>query len=589
MEDTTKINLSDTYKPREYQRDIFDAIENKGIHYALLCWPRRCLHGDTHIIMADGSFKLLKEIQEGDLILSWNGTEFEPDSVKYIWRTGPKETLKISAHAMPDIITSRDHLFYSYNIAAQYYSWTKACDIEINDNLFTYYNDGIIKRVIDVRPCAIESLYDIETAKNHNFVANGYLVHNSGKDVTLWHLILRQALKNVGVYFYCLPTYSQGKTVIWQSIRNDGLRIVDMVPEDLIYKKNESNMSIELHNGSIIKLVGSDSYNKSIRGSNPKGIVFSEYAQADPEAFRVALSIVQNNNGFIIIQSTPFGHNDFYTLYKIAKEDPQWFCQKLTVEDTKHISEQDIQHMIDTNVISYEFSRQEYYTDFNIGATGSFYGQYLIKARLDGRVGVVPYETHYPTYTAWDLGVSDSCAIIFFQLCEGGAIHIIDYYENNKLGLEHYCKYVLSKDYTYAQHFAPFDIGVQEFGSGLTRYQMAQRMGIEFTIIPKSGLLDGIEVVRCTFSRFYINEATCERLISCIQNYSQEWDTKNNVYKPTPKHTSYSHGADALRYLANSLNLIEKETSAEDLQKRYLKAMAEMHGVPYNLNTYRYR
>ncbi len=452
MEDEKKINLSDTFKPREYQRDIFDSIENQGKRFALLCWPRR-----------------------------------------------------------------------------------------------------------------------------------------AGKDVTLWHLLLRQALKNIGVYFYCLPTYSQGKTVIWQSIRNDGLRIVDMVPEDLIYKKNESNMSIELHNGSIIKLVGSDSYNKSIRGSNPKGIIFSEYAQADPEAFRVALSIVQNNNGFIIIQSTPFGHNDFYNLYKIAKEDPQWFCQKLTVEDTKHISVEDIQHMIDTNVISYEFSRQEYYTDFNIGATGSFYGQYLIKARLEGRIGIVPYETHYPTYTAWDLGVSDSCAIIFFQICEGGSIHIIDYYENNKLGLEHYCKYVLSKDYMYAQHFAPFDIGVQEFGTGLTRFQMAQRMGIEFTIVPKSGLLDGIEVVRCTFSRFYINEATCERFISCLQNYSQEWDTKNNVYKPTPKHDAYSHGADVCRYMCNSLNLIEKETSPEDLQKRYLKAMAETHGLPYNLKTYRYR
>ena len=452
MEDEIKINLSDTYTPREYQRDIFDAIENLGKRFALLCWPRR-----------------------------------------------------------------------------------------------------------------------------------------AGKDVTLWHLLLRQALKNVGVYFYCLPTYSQGKTVIWQSIRNDGLRIVDMVPEDLIYKKNESNMSIELHNGSIIKLVGSDSYNKSNRGSNPKGIIFSEYAQADPEAFRVALSIVQNNNGFIIIQSTPFGHNDFYNLYKIALEDPQWFCQKLTVEDTKHIAVEDIQHMINTGVISYEFSRQEYYTDFNIGALGSFYGQYLIKARLDGRIGVVPYETHYHTYSVWDLGVSDSCAIIFFQVCEGGSIHIIDYYENNKLGLEHYCKYVLSKDYMYAQHFAPFDIGVQEFGTGITRLQLAQRMGIEFTVLPRAGLLDGIEAVRCTFSKFYINEATCERFISCMQNYSQEWDTKNNVYKPTPKHDAYSHGADCCRYLVNSLNLIEKESSAEDLQKRYLKAMAKTQGVPYTLNTYRYR
>jgi len=361
-----------------------------------------------------------------------------------------------------------------------------------------------------------------------------------------------------------------------------------MVPEELIYKKNESNMSIELHNGSIIKLVGSDSYNKSIRGSNPKGIVFSEYAQADPEAFRVALAIVQNNNEFIVIQSTPFGHNDFYNLYNIAKEDPKWFCQKLTIEDTKHITPEDVRHFITAGVISEQFAQQEYYTSFNVGAAGSFYGTYIIKARLESRIGTVPYETHFPVHSVWDLGYDDSTSIIFYQCC-GNTIHIIDYYEDNKKGLEHYCKYVLAKEYTWGQHFGPHDINVTEYGTGLTRMQLAQRFGINFTALPKKGILDGIEEARCAFPRIYFNESTTNRLITCLENYAQEWDNKLQVYKPNPSHSMYSHGADAFRYLANSLNFIGNQSTAEDLEKRYMKAMSDMHGLPYNFNTQRYR
>ena len=84
------IRLGRAFEPRPYQRAIFDAIENKGYKRAVLCWARRCLHGETHITMSDGSFKLLKDIKVGDSILSWNGSSFEPDIVKDIWRTGQK-------------------------------------------------------------------------------------------------------------------------------------------------------------------------------------------------------------------------------------------------------------------------------------------------------------------------------------------------------------------------------------------------------------------------------------------------------------------------------------------------------------------
>ncbi len=395
----------------------------------------------------------------------------------------------------------------------------------------------------------------------------------SGKDITLWHLMLRQALKRVGTYMYCLPTYSQAKSVIWESIRIDGIRFKDMIPPELVYKMNESTMSIELINHSIIKLIGSDSYNTSLRGSNPVGIVFSEYAQADPEAFKASLAIAQANKGFIIVQSTPWGHNGFYDLWEIAKNNPkEWFTQRLTIDDTGHITRQQVEQDIACGLISREFANQEYFVDFNLGVEGSYYAKYLIKMRLNNQIGNIPYESHYKTHTCMDIGVRDSSFILWFQVC-GSVIHIIDCLEDSKKGLEYYCKEILSKDYIYGSHVAPHDINVQEFGSGLTRYEIADRLGVRFTIAPKVSIMDGIEAVRCNLGRIYIDQTKCKKLISCLENYSQEFDPKLKVYKSAPRHDNYSHGCDCLRYLCLSLDKIRIDTTAEQLDERYRKAM----------------
>lgn len=432
----SRIRFDNLYKPRDYQRDIFDAIENKGYKKALICWPRR-----------------------------------------------------------------------------------------------------------------------------------------AGKDVTLWHLMLRQALRKVGVYMYCLPTYSQAKSVIWQSIRNDGLRIVDMIPEELIYKKNESNMSIELYNGSIIKLIGSDSYNTSLRGSNPIGIIFSEYAQADAEAFRAVLPILAANKGFVVIQSTPWGHNSFYDLWNIAKDNPkEWFCQKLTIDDTHHISNEEVEDLIRSNQISREFANQEFYTSFDLGVEGSFYSKYLQKMRLNGQITRVPYESGFPVNSCWDLGVTDTCVILLYQVCNR-TVHIIDMIEGNKKGLEHYCKEVLAKDYQFNVHIAPHDIRVQEFGSGLTRLDIASRLGIDFNICPGTSIMDGIECVRSNLSRIWIDEVKCAKLVTSLDNYSQEYDNKLKIYRSRPRHDMWSHYCDCLRYLCLTLDMASRQTTAEELQKRYMDTM----------------
>jgi hypothetical protein len=227
---------------------------------------------------------------------------------------------------------------------------------------------------------------------------------------------------------------------------------------------------------------------------------------------------------------------------------------------------------------------------FELGVEGSYYQKYIDKMRLDGRISEVPYEINFPVFTAFDLGVRDSTSIIFFQVI-GQTVRIIDYYENQKEGLEHYVNVLKNKGYQYAKHYAPHDIAVQEFGSGLTRYEKAAQLGLKFEMrsdrygkkisaVPNVSIMDGIECVRSSFSKIWIDEKKCSHLISCLENYRQEYDHKAKVYKSIPLHSWASHGSDAFRYMCLSLPRTRDTKSAEELEQAYREYR---YGDNYNM------
>lgn len=393
----------------------------------------------------------------------------------------------------------------------------------------------------------------------------------AGKDVVAFNLILRAALRKVGVYYYIFPTYAQAKKVIWDSMTNSGERFLDYIPNELIVSCNSQEMKIKLANESLIQLVGSDNID-SLVGTNPRGIIFSEYALQDPRAYQFLRPILLANDGWALFVSTPRGKNSFWELYQIAKNSPSWYCSKLTVEDTQHISLFEIEKERHEGIMSDDLIQQEYFTSFELGVEGAYYAKYMDKLRLNGQIGIVPWEPGFKVHTAWDLGVRDSTTIIFFQNI-GATIRIIDSYEKNKEGLEHYAKILSSKPYVYGKHIAPHDIAVQEFGTGMTRLEKARQLGIKFIVAPDLSVVDGIEAVRTTLPKCWFDEKNCKQLIKSLENYRQEYDPKKQVYKNQPLHDIFSHFSDAFRYLAVSLPKTRDGLSAEDIDRNYQEAM----------------
>jgi hypothetical protein len=127
---------------------------------------------------------------------------------------------------------------------------------------------------------------------------------------------------------------------------------------------------------------------------------------------------------------------------------------------------------------------------------------------------------------------------------------LIDYYQNSGMGLDHYVSVLRQRPYSYGKHVGPHDIEVKEFGSGKTRWEMAEALGIYFEVAPKLSLEDGINASRLVFSRCYFHEEKVNQGLECLSNYRWDFNTRIEEFKPIPVHDWSSHGADAFRYMA---------------------------------------
>jgi hypothetical protein len=406
-----------------------------------------------------------------------------------------------------------------------------------------------------------------------------------GKDYKWWWLMIRQACCEPGLYLYSLPTFSQARSVIWEGKTNEGLSFIDMIPKECITKIRHDSMTIYFTSGAILRLVGSDSYNTSIIGSNPRFIVFSEYARCDENAYKLAaLPILRANGGIVALISTPRGKNHLYELYQIAKHNPdQWYTELLTIEDMGHISVEEVKREIASGEISEDLALQEYWCSFEMGQEGSYYAKYIDKMRLNGRIGLVPWEPYHKVFTAWDLGIKDLNVIIAYQ-CIGEIVRIINYYEMSDKGMDHYARVINNwaeeLGYVFGKHFGPHDLHQRESARGLTKREMYKELGVNFTEPIYIEVEDGIELVRRSFGKLWIDEKNCGKLIKALENYREEFDIKRKVYKGKPLHDKWSHAADAMRYLCASLPKTKDGLSPEKLDKIYAEAMGYETSMP---------
>ena len=376
-----------------------------------------------------------------------------------------------------------------------------------------------------------------------------------GKDVTIINWCIKKLVQETSTCFYVMPTYAQAKKVIWDAITNDGKRMLDYIPKELIAQQNQQEMKIRFTNGSLFQLIGSDNID-AIMGTNPHIVVFSEFALQSPDAWDFIRPILRVNGGTAIFISTPRGRNHFYDIYRMAETRPDWFVELLTYKDTGVLTDEEIDKERQEGM-SEELIQQEYMCSFDRGVDGAFYAALITKMRAEDRITDLIYDPYKPVYTSWDLGWDDTTCVLFFQL-EEDKIKIIDCEERNNTTLLKWKQILDERGYRYAQHLFPHDVRhVDGLSTGLTREELLEDLQIPVTVVPRSYVPDGIEAVKAILtSKVWIDEKKCLLAIKAFENYHREYDEKKKIYKDKPCHNWASHFSDSLRYLAEGKRLL---------------------------------
>jgi len=363
-----------------------------------------------------------------------------------------------------------------------------------------------------------------------------------GKTVLCINELLKKAMQNTlsrPRYYYLAPTYSMAKRTAW-----DYLKEYTNVLPNVTY--HETELRADLPNGARIQLLGCERPD-SLRGLYIDGVVLDEVAQMPPrlwtEIIRPALS---DREGFMIAIGTPQGHNSFHQLYDHAMHQEDWYAETFKASDTNIISELELNEA--KALMPEEIYDAEFECSFDSAAIGSIYAKGIAKAEEEKRITKVPYELGIKVNTFWDLGMADKTAIWFVQQ-KGSAFHIIDYYEDSGESLEFYATVLDEKKYIYDTHYLPHDATVRELGTGVSRIETAQSLGMRTSIVPKLSVEDGINAVRMVLSRCWFDHEKTKHGLDALRQY--RWaTTERGELKNKPVHDWTSHASDAFRYFA---------------------------------------
>ncbi len=343
-------------------------------------------------------------------------------------------------------------------------------------------------------------------------------------------------------YYYIAPTYSMAKRIAW-----DYLKYYTSVLPKMEY--HETELRADLPNGGRIQLLGCERP-QTLKGLYMDGVVLDEVAQMPPkmwtEVIRPALS---DRKGFMVAIGTPAGHNSFFDLYNHGLQDESWYAKSFKASDTKIVDEEELAAA--KSMMPPEIYEAEYECSFESSAIGAIYSQSLAKADTEGRITKVPYDSTIKVDTYWDLGMRDKTAIWFVQQ-KGSAIHLIDYFEDSGESLEYYASVLDERGYVYDTHKLPHDANVREIGTGKSRLEIAQSLGLVTSIVPKMSIEDGINAVRMTLGRCWFDYEKTKDGLDALRQYrwavTDKGETKNR-----PQHDWTSHSADAFRYVCTGL------------------------------------
>ncbi len=388
----------------------------------------------------------------------------------------------------------------------------------------------------------------------------------SGKDARAFNTIIEAMWREPGLYYGVYPTLKQGRKILWEGYTDTGKTFFEeYLPQGLISgKPNSTDMKFQMYSKgntglSMFQIIGTDNNRyEAMRGTNPRGVYFSEHARQHPGAWDVVRPILMKNGGWAIFQSTPNGDNHFKDLYDNARKNVNWFHCLHTIDDTyDHEGRRLITHaQVEEEIrmgMPEDFAQQEFWCSFKQGIEGTYVGKLMQDAEDDGRIESLPYDPTYLVNTYWDLGLGDFMAVWFVQQV-GQEVRLIDYEEQTGSTFTYWARKLQDKGYLYGKHYAPFDIRNREMvgneEAAKSRIAHAKDVGIIFSETPRASFENGVEVLRGLLGMCRFDEVKCATGIKHLKLWGKVWNKQEQRYTDFEKDDPHTHAGAAARYMA---------------------------------------
>jgi len=252
----------------------------------------------------------------------------------------------------------------------------------------------------------------------------------AGKDVFGMSLARRQSQDDIGGYWHFFPKHVQARRALWQGVDpKKGKPFIDTAFADLVHHRNNTEMFLELSNGSTWQLLGSDNYDRLV-GGNARGVVFSEWALCDPRAWDYIRPIILENHGWAVFITTYRGRNHAWQMAQTLAGHPDWYVDIRTVADTTDV---DGRRIITDEDIDGERSegtseaiiQQEYFCNPAAAVPGAVYAVQAERLRADPERTQARWNPLRPVLAAWNLDRSPTSSAVVYAQAVGERLSII--------------------------------------------------------------------------------------------------------------------------------------------------------------------
>ena len=399
-----------------------------------------------------------------------------------------------------------------------------------------------------------------------------------GKDICYMNIECMKSFDRKGLYLHMLPEFAHARRTLWDGFTNDGDRLIDIAfPPEIRKNINDHDMQIELRNGSVWQLGGSDQYDRWV-GGNPIWITYSEFALANPKGWEIMRPILKNNGGSAAFISTPRGYNHLWRMLELAKQEPGWRWAHQNAVDVGLMTMDDVAEEVRLGMPE-ELTRQEYLCDFSAANIGAILGRYVEAADKAGRLteGVWDPAGERIDISA-DIGFRDTAAFWFWQSWFDG-FGLVEYDEDNGMDAEEWIERLANKPWRYGTIYLPHDARAKTFAtrhSVIEQFIKARDDGTlnceRIVIVPQVKTQDRINAARTVLPHCHFEHAACAPGILALREWSYVWDDERRNYSREPDHNWASHGADAFTY--GSLMMRERVKPAKPKPAPIPQAMA---------------